>query len=229
MNHTLKRAFGPCFLSAAFFVSLPASGAELVSATVSHTIRNTTDNGVTKTTEYKERIIRGANDVWVERVLPTNIKRVDEHGAGEKGHKHLDVERAARWISRNSKGELMYRLVDMDHKVVVDIAPGDYSNVGFDGRWDTAYHLVSPAFIKTLKADGSASCDLQRYKKADDARQSVELVWNQRLQMPTSMQFADKAGTSYKKATVAVDTTQTTEPWKAVTKFPRKELSDYLD
>ena len=229
MNHFFKRAFGPCFLFAvAVFFVQPLAAAELMSATISHTIRQVTDNGITKTTEYKERIIRGPNDVWIERVLPSTIKRSDEHSDASKGHKHLDVERAARWISKNSKGQMSFRLVDLDHKVIVEIAPADYSNVAFDGRWDTAYHLISPGFLKTLKAQGEAIDDVQRYQ-SDNAKQNVEVQWNKRLEIPISMQFFDKTGTSLKKATVSVESAKPKAPWNTVVNYSRKELSDYLD
>ncbi len=148
MKRIATRAFGPAFLLGLAMAGNHAVAAEpLRSVVMSYSIRQVSDSGVTQTMDYKERVVRGPSDVWIERVIPAALQHVDE-----PGHKHLNKDRCARWISKNAKGVVSYWLVDTDHRVLVEITPNDYDNVGFDGRWDRVYNMISPESIQKMQA-----------------------------------------------------------------------------
>ncbi|MDI9719186.1 hypothetical protein, partial [Pseudomonas aeruginosa] len=67
-------------------VSLPAVAAADLDAVLQHESRTVTADGVTRTTLYRERMVRRDGHVWVERVLPAAAAG-GEHG-DDHGHDH---------------------------------------------------------------------------------------------------------------------------------------------
>lgn len=200
-----------------------------LAALVEHTTREITSSGVHKSVRFQEKIYRGENDVWIERVIPDVVEdHHEEPKVGHGGHKHLNRDLCARWISRLPDGSVRFRLVDTDHKTIIDVLPAEYSSVGFNGRWDMAYHLIAPSFLKTLTPTGSKSGGIQNYTRKD-AQQNVVVIWDYSREMPTQMRFKDAKGIKEQAAVVSLGKLPAQLPWTKLADYKKAELSDFMD
>lgn len=202
-----------------------AAMAQDLSLAVRHTTVSAGADGIKRTAEFSERFVRRGDSVWVERIVPAGWHGADEHAKGGKGHRHLDVAAAARWITREADGTPRLRLASAEDKVLVDVARTDYENVGFDGQWTSAYYLIDPAVLKRMKA-GTTQGDTTTYTSSDAGR-TLKIVWNQRLQYPVSVESA--SGPSSRKTVVELAPDAKAVPWSAAQGYQRKDYADYLD
>lgn len=206
---------------------LPAASAQAQDADllVRHWSRSVGADGITRTVEYSERVHRRASTLWVERVLPAGAHSHEAHAKGGAAHRHIDVSTAARWITREANGDVRLRLVPVDDKVLVDVAKTDYENVGFDGSWDAAWHLIDPAALKRLQRRSQVG-ELARYGAKDKGRQ-IDVVWNTRGQHPVSV--ASTSGLTQRRTTVQTIAAPKRAPWDHAQTLNKKDYSDYLD
>ena len=207
---------GACALPAA------AQDADLL---VKHVAISAGPDGVKRTAEFTERIVRRQDQVWVERVVPEGWHPTGTDAKADTSHKHLDAVAAARWITRNTDGTATVRLAAREEKVLVDVAKTDFANVGFDGSWVAAYYLIDPAALKFMKAS-AAKGDLVTYT-SNEANRQVKVVWNQRLKLPLLVESS--SGPSSKRTTVENLAAAKSLPWDGVKNYNRKDYSDYLD
>ena len=208
----------------ACLIALPAT-AQNVDLLVTHTTIAAGADGIKRSTEFSERMVRRENQVWVERVVPESWHSASEHAHADKAHKHLDVAVAARWITQDDAGKLRVRLASKEDKVLVDVDKTDFANIDFDGSWFAAYYLIDPAALKAMKRAGKKG-DLTSYLSTDKARQ-LKVVWNDRLQLPVLVESV--SGASSKKTVVEVRPPGKTLPWQVTQQYTRKDYSDYLD
>ena len=212
-------------LAVAALLADAAASAQDVELLVKHTAVSNGPDGVTRSTEFSERVSRVRDTLWISRVLPKESHSDHDHAKGGKEHKHIDVTTASRWISRDASGAVQMRLVPNNEKVVVAVSKSDYGNVGFDGSWAAAWSLVDPAALKRMKPVGVAG-DLTTYVQTQQGR-SVKVVWNSKLQMPVSVESNDK--TSRRQTLVQVVSSAPARPWDNLQGFTQKDYSDYLD
>jgi hypothetical protein len=219
------------FMAAALLLAgiAPAIQAQDLNLLVQHTSASLGADGVKRTFEFSELVYRRANWVWVERVMPdvahSGAHSADDHAKAGTEHRHLDVAAAARWISRGADGATEVRLVSTEDKAVVDIARTEYGNIGFDGSWIAAYHLIDPAVLQKMnavKVDG----DLTTYARNDNGSR-VTVVWNHRLQFPASVESSGPGGS--RKTMVRQVPAPKLEPWNKLHGYQSRDYSDYLD
>lgn len=201
-----------------------------VAATITHTTRVWSSSGILQTFEFQEKMVRSGNTIWIERVIPkqADILEAQQHNAEQAGHKHLDKERAAKWITLNSDGSVALRLVDTENKAVVTVSKPEYGTVRFDGRWPTAYHLVSPEFLKTLTLKKVSKSGVQELVK-NDGQQQTAIKWDTQTELPLEMVYQDKDGVRFQKSAIAMENPPATLPWKNLVGYKHMELSDFLD
>ena len=205
--------------------ALPQANAQTVDLLVKHFAVSQGVDGVKRSTEFSERLVRTADSVWISRVLPSSAHPGHDHAKGGKAHKHLDASTASRWITRAANGDVALRLVPNDEKLLVTVTKTDYGNVGFDGSWVAAWSLIDPATLKRMKA-GPAKGELTTYTLAEKDRM-LKVVWNTRLQVPMRVESSD-AGSS-RQTIVQVLATPSARPWERLQGFTQKDYSDYLD
>ena len=205
-------------------LSLPHVHAQSVELLVKHLAVSSGPDGVTRSTEFSEQLIRTRDTVWISRVLPSAAHSDHDHAKGGDAHKHLDATTASRWISRTENGDMALKLVPKDGKVLVNVTRTDYSNVGFDGSWAAAWSLIDPAMLKRMKA--TTTGDLITYTLAEKDR-SLKVVWNPKLQLPVRVESSDK--NSRRQTLVQVISTSASLPWEKLQGFTQKDYSDYLD
>lgn len=212
-------------LAAALALAISSAHAQDVELLVKHTAVSNGVDGVKRSTEFSERMFRTKDSVWVSRELPGSAHSAHDHAKGGKEHKHLDVSTASRWISRDAAGGVQMRLVPNAGDVVVNVSKVDYSNVGFDGSWVTAWNLLDPARLKRMKTVGVAG-GLTTYALNEKDR-TVKVVWNATLQIPMSVESVDKK--SRHQTLVKVMNKSPSHPWDSLQGFTQKDYSDYLD
>ena len=210
-------------------LSLPFGDAwaQDVELLVTHVAVSNGADGVRRSTEFSERVSRTKDSLWISRVLAADAHSDGghTHAKNDKAHKHIDVTTATRWLTRDATGALSMRLVPNDKKVLVAVSKTDYSNIGFDGSWAAAWSLIDPASLKRMKA-GVGAGDLTTYTLVEQDR-TVKVIWNARLQIPVSVESADK--NTRRETIVKVVKKSSSRPWDKLEGFTRKDYSDYLD
>lgn len=210
-----------------------AQAAPDVSLEVTHRSVSLGTDGIQRSTEFTERVLRRGDTVWVERVIPAHAhpdaERTQPKDAAAPDHKHADLGAATRWIQKGADGKLKLRLVSAHEQIVVDIAPSEFATVGFDGSWPAAYHLIDPVLLQRLKPaakDGEAQWF--ESPKADDGNQ-VRVLWDRKLEVPLQVQTRSGDGLSSRSTTVRVLTSANKTPWLATAHYAAKDYSDFLD
>ena len=189
-------------------------------------------DGVKHTIEFSERFYRRGGTVWIERVLLTASASAASHQAHEQPgdvhdheHRHLNVATAARWITRGSDGNAELRLVSVQDAVVVGLTKVDWSNVGFDGSWATASHLLDPALLarmKTARIDADTTTLVR-----DDPGGRLTVVWDRGAGVPIHVETVDARGV--RKTTTERLPMPAVMPWSNTAMFDKKDYADYLD
>lgn len=224
MRHTISAILQAAVVSIAL-VSLAPAHAQRVELLVKHRTVSTGPDGVTRSTEFSERLIRTRDTLWISRVLPLAVHSDHDHDKGSDPHKHLDIATASRWISRTESGTIALKLVPNNEKVLVNVTQTDYENVGFDGSWAAAWSLIDPAALKRMKSAPPAG-DLITYTLTDKER-NLKVVWNAKLQLPVRVESSDK--TLRRQTMVQVLGSPAALPWEKLRDFTQKDYSDYLD
>ncbi|WP_175965458.1 hypothetical protein [Burkholderia sp. BCC0322] len=232
------------------WVALPALAAADLDAVLLHESRTVTADGVTRTTMYRERMVRRDGHVWVERVLPVAAAgghgddHDHDHDAGARtgvqpaaahaGHKHFNFQAAARHVTYDGKAARI-EYVDAANRTVVGVPPAEYETTGFDGSWDNAYYITPPSQLKRLAVAKRGDVPGTRwYEQAVDtpgARGVNRILWSERLQAPLSVEYRSADGSVARKLTLtpAPAARRETLPWQTLARYTRKEYADYLD
>ncbi|WP_354677815.1 hypothetical protein [Cupriavidus plantarum] len=223
--------FQPLLVAAIVVAAAPAVAAEAapVALRVQHELSVLGNDGVKRDVAFSENVYRGSDAVWIEREIPAAVQH--KHHAGEqadKGHKHLDTATAARWIARQPDGKLLVRLVSDEKRRTFEVGQGDYGNVGFDGSWPAAMHLLDPALLKTMQPTGPVRNGVQFYSaQRGDDRLTVQ--WDVAGQYPRLVQSRSIDGTQSKTTRVSRVALPASAPWERARKYTQGEYSDLLD
>lgn len=232
------------------WVALPALAAADLDAVLVHESRTVSADGVTRTTMYRERMVRRDGHVWVERVLPVAVAgghgndHDHDHDAGVRtgvqpaaahaGHKHFNFQAAARHVTYDGNTARI-EYVDTASRTVVSVPPAEYETTGFDGSWDNAYYVTPPSQLKRLAVAKRGDVPGTRwYEQAVDtpgARGVNRILWSEKLQAPLSIEFRSADGRVVRKLTLTPATAARHEtlPWQTLASYARKEYADYLD
>lgn len=214
---------------ATFAGAANAADTSALALRVQHELSVIGNDGVKRDVAFSEQVYRSGEAVWIEREIPAAIQH--KHHANEKadkGHKHLDTATAARWIARQPDGKLLVRLVSDEKRRTFDVGQGDYGNVGFDGSWPTARHLLDPALLKTMKAEGPVRDGVQLYSaRRGDDRLTVQ--WDVANQYPRLVQSRSIDGTQSKTTRVSRMAPPPSAPWERTRKYSQGEYADLLD
>lgn len=196
---------------------------------IEHSITTLSADGITRDVRYAERMVRQGDQVWLARVLPPHAHEAEEHAAGGKAHKHMDVAAAARWVQRGDDGALRVRLVNAHDQLVVDVPQPDWGNVGFDGQWAAARHLLDPAQIQRMKPLERTAPAGARWYQGGTAAMKVLVLWDAKGQFPLRVESSNTQGTSRSVTVATREPLPATLPWSQLAGFKQKEYSDLLD
>ncbi|KAG8150019.1 hypothetical protein [Burkholderia catarinensis] len=231
--------------------ALPAFAAADLDAALLHESRTVTADGVTRTTMYRERMVRRDGHVWVERVLPVAAAggghgddHDHDHDAGRRtgvqpvathaGHKHFNFQAAARHVTYDGKTARI-EYVDAATRTVVSVPPAEYETTGFDGSWDNAYYVTPPSQLKRLavakRGDVPGTVWYEQAVDTPGARGVNRILWSEKLQAPLSVEYRSADGRVVRKLTLTPAPAARREalPWQTLAGYSRKEYADYLD
>lgn len=206
----------------------PAVAGKPLMLRVQHELSSLGADGVRRDAYFTERVYRSGETVWIEREIPHGAHDEGEHARGDKGHKHMDMSAAARWIERQPGGKLSVRIVSDEMRKTFDVSPAEYGNIGFDGSWATAYHLLDPAVLKTMSASGPARGGVQEYRAKRGAEQ-VTVQWDVAGQYPRLVQSRNASGTQKKVTRVMAVASPGAAPWAKTKSYVKGEYTDLMD
>lgn len=198
--------------------------------TIHHKITSLSADGVSRQIEFGERLYRRDNQVWNERIIPagahSDAEHTDQHN---EEHKHLDLAASARWIVRKASGDLQVQLVNHHEKTTMNIGPAEYGNIGFDGDWDAAYHLISPKQLATMKPTGQQAPSGSKWYEKHSPSGWVKVLWDEQNQYPRQVESGNSSKTSRKSMVATITPAPASLPWTGLKTYQQKEFSDTLD
>lgn len=214
------------------FSLLPAAAAAATAGDldllVRHEVVSVGTDGVTRQARFSERVHRRQDLVWVERVLPEAARHpADAHPA--EAHDHPDLAAAPRWLTRSDHGAMRVRLVDRPGRALIDVPPAEYENIGFDGKWDNAYHLLDPRRLAAMRPTTRQAPPGCRWYEAESGDSRLRVLWDEGRAFPRRVESSNRAGTAVKTMEASIVPAPATPPWERLAGYRGKEYSDYLD
>lgn len=190
-----------------------------------------TSDGVKKQTQFQERFIRDTNIVWSERIIPAVAHHHEEESAsGHDHHEHnLNFASAGKWIARDAKNKISFSFVRNDEKKIIVPRESEYGMLGFDGEWETAYYLVNRAALKTMTPLKKPAPEGASWYEKKDSVQFTRILWDERKEIPLSIETAKLDGTMSNKITLALTPAPLTLPWTQLGKYQTIAYEDLLD
>lgn len=226
MQRRLSRLCGALALAAGALLPLGASAQDLA-LMVSFRAVQVGNDGVTRTTEYRERLIRQGDNVWTERIVPESSAA--EHAAEHaRGHRHFDFSRAGRWLQKKADGTLRLLYADPHDRVLVDVDRTNYADVGFDGSWERARFLVDPASLAAMRVEGAPVDGAQWYTNTRPEGRT-RVLWDERQRFPREVRSESADRRIRRTVTATPEPLPARMPWTRVEGFERKGYNDFLD
>ena len=222
----MKKALLPVLLG--ILLATPALADDLA-VRVEHEITTLSADGVTRVTRFGERLVRRDTQSWVARILPAGAHAEADHKHAGKGHKHMDLASAARWVEQGADGKLRVRVVDTHEKVIVEITPVDYGNIGFDGKWSTASQLLDPEQIKRMKPSTRSAPAGARWYEGGSPQARVQVLWDEKAHYPRRIESANAAGTNQSTLVATREAMPAAMPWTRLAGYEKKDYADLLD
>ncbi|MEX8496137.1 hypothetical protein [Sphaerotilus sp.] len=221
--------------SAAGPAAAPAKAAAWadVDALVSYETRQVLASGVTRVDVWQERLVRRADQVWTERVLPESAAHIHAHesAAEHHGHQHLNADTSARWLRLDAKGAPELKLVDRENRVVVAVPVAEFSTVSFDGRFDAAATIVPSAVVKAMQPQGKPVAEGQWYGERNQGW-SHRVLWSDAAQLALRVESQRDDGTLQRKVTVRLlpaSATRGALPWQSLAGYIPKSYDEFMD
>ena len=213
-------------------VAAPAGPWTDVDALVTYETRQVMASGITRTDTWQERLVRRGDQVWTERVLPggSGVPHPGESASEHFGHKHLNADNAAHWLSLGANGQVELKLVDREHKLVVDIPAAEFATVSFDGRYDAAAAVVPPAVARAMKADAAATAEGQ-WRSERNQGWTHRVLWSETRQLALRVQSQRDDGSVQRSVTVRLlpASAGRSAPWQALAGYTPTHYDEFMD
>jgi hypothetical protein len=207
----------------------PASSNSLTALRVEHQLSSLGTDGIQRDVRFAERVYRQGDRVWIARELPPASTHAEhDHANAHAGHKHADTDTAPRWIERDAKGALTVRVVSESQQKNYAVEPAEYSNIGFDGSWATAYHLLDPAALKGMRVEGPVRNGVQTYRSTQGER-TVTVDWDVAGQYPRRVESRNATGTQRKLTRVTALPAPAAAPWERAQRYAAADYTDLMD
>ncbi len=229
-------SFAFATLAATAQAASPASSTAsntLTALRVEHQLSSLGTDGIQRDVRFAERVYRQGDRVWIARELPSESahakdEHISDHTNAHAGHKHADTDTAPRWIERDAKGALTVRVVSDAQQKNYAVEPAEYANVGFDGSWATAYHLLDPAALKGMRAEGPVRNGVQTYRTKQGDR-TVTVDWDVAGQYPRRVESRNASGSQRKLTRVTALPAPAAAPWVRAQRYAAADYTDLMD
>lgn len=193
-----------------------------LAATLHYHSQTTGSDGVSVQREYRERFVRQGDMVWRQRLVPEPVEASETR---EPAHDHgPDLNRLGRWLERQQDGALRLRFIDTEHQQLIEAQPGDWSAVGFDGRWPESYYLLPPTVLAQLDR-----IDDTTYQRRHPNGDWLKVTWSDTLQMPLQIESGNASGRYRATIRIVPEALPEPLPWAGVARFEQKDYTDLLD
>lgn len=209
--------------------AVPSSAPPALSLLIEHQVRTLSADGITRELRYREQLTRQGTQVWLARLLPAQAHDEAEHHSGAKAHQHMDTAAAARWVQRQGDGQLTLRLVSAHERLLVDVPPAEWGQVGFDGQWANAQHLLDPAQLARMKPLARPAPAGARWYQGGSRTQPVQVLWDVQGQFPQRIESHNAQGSQRSITTARRQALPQRLPWTGLDGFAHKEYADLLD
>lgn len=197
-----------------------------LSARVLYSQRLETPDGMTKLVSFEDRLFRGHDRVWQERIL-RDLPGHDH--PGEESHLHpKDLGVAARYLRKEASGELNLLFVH-PQGVKIHAETRDYPEVGFDGSWASAYHLLDPGRLAAMKPLRRKAPKGAHWLGTEDQTQFLRVLWSTRLELPLRIEAGTLDGHKLNITEVRPGPLPKDLPWNRLAGLPEKDYTDLLD
>ena len=208
-----------------------------IEARVSYETRQVMSSGVTRVDTWQERLVRRGNQVWTERILAPVAHAGHSHDSHKRetvaehaGHRHLNAETSARWLTLQPDGQVEVRLVDRENRVVVNVPRAEFGTVGFDGRFDGAASIVPPAVAQSMALQAGGSKEGQWLTDRSQGW-SHKLLWSASKQMALRVESTRDDASVQRRVTVQLLPAAPARPapWSQLTDYTPKQYDDFMD
>ncbi len=190
--------------------------------------RHLTSDGLSKQVHFQERFLRVGDRVWLERIIPPGAPA--EEASPEGGHRHLDLDRAARLVQRQSDGQLKLTFIHREERTVVATEPRDHPEVGFHDSWGVVAHLMDPELlVKLPPLPKRPAAPGTRWHGRKTAQGWLRVLWSERLQVALAVESASADGHRVHRTTVRLAPMPKVLPWDQVGDYRQKDYTDLLD
>lgn len=197
-----------------------------ISARIHYTQRLETPDGMTKIVTFEERLLRAPGRVWQERVLPGNGRTAP---ADHEDHLHPgDLGVAARFLEKDTAGALHLSFIH-PQGVRIHAETRDYPEVGFDGSWATAFHILDPQRLEALKPLARKAPRGAQWYGTEDGSQFLRVLWSKRLELPLRIEAGSRDGRKLNVTEIQPGPLPGALPWDRLDGMQNKDYTDLLD
>ena len=213
---------------AAFSISYGVNAAPL-SAVMTFESMAITSEGVKKQTQFQEQFIRDNNVVWSARIIPASAPQHKQLPNEHDDEHNLNFATAGKWIVRDANNTLKFRFVRVDEKKIIEPRTSDYGTLGFDGQWETAYYLLDRTALKKMTKLNKPSAEGTSWYEKTTAQDFTRILWDERNQLPLSIESGRTDGTLDNKITLAIVPAPKIMPWQKTSGYQTVAYEDLLD
>ena len=197
-------------------------------------------NGVTTIQKYSEKMIRDAQNIWIERLnTQTHADRAHTHGNAQESartapHEHASFDSAIQWMQRkdavgqaNTASSLQRFYILPDEKMRVQLQDVDQEMLGLKSCWRCEYSLIHPDILKRaqlIQRDPESA-----HYQVRSAGQTLNIIWNEQDQLVQKYELLKPASGYAKTFTVHKIDQQVATPWTQTEKYSERDYADFSD
>ncbi len=191
-------------------------------------------NGVTTIQKYSEKMVRDAQNIWIERLkTQTHADKAHTHSNVEP-HEHASFDSATQWMQRKgtvgqaNTASLFQRFYILpDEKMRVKLQDVDQEMLGLKSCWRCEYSLIHPDILnraQLIKRDTESA-----HKQVRSAGQTLNIIWSEQDQLVQKYELLKPASGYAKTFTVRKIDQQVAAPWTQTEKYSERDYADFSD
>ncbi|MGP2362701.1 hypothetical protein ACRQQR_15675 [Acinetobacter junii] len=207
---------------------------------IDYQIERLDTNGVTTIQKYSEKMIRDAQNIWIERLnTQTHADEAQIHSntqvsAKTDTHEHASFDSAIQWMQRkdvvgqeNVASPFQRFYILPDEKMRVQLQDVDQEMLGMKNCWRCEYSLIHPDILKRAQL-------IQRDPKLvhyqiRSAGQTLNIIWSEQDQLVQKYELLKPASGYAKTFTVRKIGQHVATPWTQTEKYSERDYADFSD
>ena len=209
---------------------------------IDYQIERVDTNGVTTIQKYSEKMIRDAQNIWIER-LNTQVHADKAHtysnsqvSTKTETHQHASFDSAIQWMQRKDAVEqanvnvvspFQRFYILPDEKIRVQLQDVDQEMLGLKNCWRCEYSLIHPDILKRAQLI-QRDLKLAHYQ-IRSAEQTLNIIWNEQDQLVQKYELL-KPTSGYAKTFIVRKIDQhVATPWTQTDKYSERDYADFSD